>query len=129
MTLAAGNAMLGYLIENPGFYEELNTKGDKIRTEFNAFARAENLPGTMAGIGSLFQTHIQPPPVTRPRQALDQDHEALRDFQLFLRYNGVFIPRVHLGIVSPAHSDEDVDEIIRVHQLSLDSCVRAQQDG
>jgi glutamate-1-semialdehyde 2,1-aminomutase len=127
MTLAAGNAMIGYLMENPNVYEDMKSKGDRIRAEFNEFARAENLPGTMAGIGSLFQTHIQHPPVTRPRQALEQDHEALRDFQLYLRYNGVFIPRVHLGIVSPAHSEEDVGEIIKAHQRSLEACVAAQE--
>jgi glutamate-1-semialdehyde aminotransferase len=83
----------------------------------------------MAGVGSMFQTHIQPPPVTRPRQALDQDQEALRDFQLYLRFNGVFIPRVHLGIVSPAHSQKDVDAIIEVHQRSLEACIAAQKNA
>jgi glutamate-1-semialdehyde aminotransferase len=60
---------------------------------------------------------------------LDQDLEALRDFQLYLRYNGVFIPRVHLGIVSPAHDQADVDAIIEAHQLSLEACVAAQQNA
>lgn len=113
-------------MENPEVYQNMNSKGDQIRTEFNAFAQAENLPATMSGVGSMFQTHIQPPPVTQPRQALDQDFEALRDFQLYLRYNGVFIPRIHLGFVSPAHSQADVEAIIEAHQLSLRACLEAQ---
>ncbi len=46
-----------------------------------------------------------------------------------LRYNGVFILRVHLGIVSPDHSRADVEAIIEVHQLSLEAYVAAQQNA
>jgi len=126
MTLAAGNATIGFLMDNQKVYDEMAVRGDHLRNSFNEFARAKGLPGTMTGIGSMFQVHLREAPVTKPRDLLQQDEEALRDFQLYLRLNGVFIPRIHLAFLSAVHSDEDVEKAITANQLSLEASVAAK---
>lgn len=121
LTLAAGYALLGYLMENSHIYDELNAKGDRLRNGFNEFARAKGWPATMTGVASLFQTHFKEPPIETPRDTLDQHYDALGDLQLYLRLNGVFIPWIHLGFLSAAHSEEDVEEVLRVHQIAVES--------
>jgi glutamate-1-semialdehyde 2,1-aminomutase len=92
LTLAAGYALLGYLMENQHLYQELNAKGDRLRDGFNEFARAKGWPATMTGLASVFQTHFKEPPIETPRDTLD-----------------------------PAHSDENVEEVLRVHQIAVES--------
>jgi glutamate-1-semialdehyde 2,1-aminomutase len=125
MTLAAGNAVLRFLMEHPETYPQLAARGDHLRSRVNEFARAKGLPAIMTGLCSLFQTHLTAPPVVKPRDLAAQDFEALRDFQLFLRYNGLFIPRIHLAFLSTAHTDEDVEKAITAHQVSLEACLAA----
>jgi len=126
-TLAAGNALLGHLMDNPQIYDELNAKGDFLRSGFNEFAQAKGLPATMTGIASLFQTHIKHPPVEKPRDLIGQHEDALNDLQLFLRLNGVFIPFLHLAFLSAAHSQQDVEEVLRIHQVSVEACLAMHQ--
>ncbi len=128
MTLAAGNATISFLMENPQIYDEMAAKGKYLRDRVNEFARRKGLPGVIVGVGSIFQTHLRADPVTKPRDLLDQDFEALRDFQLYLRLNGVFIPRIHNGFISAAHSDEDIEMIIRAHQVALEASVTAKRE-
>jgi glutamate-1-semialdehyde 2,1-aminomutase len=124
LTVAAGNALLTYLMEHPEIYGQLEAKGSYLRGRFNEFAQARGFPATMTGVGSLFQTHLQPPPVTKPRDLLREDFEARYRFALQLRLNGVFIPApIHLAFISPAHSDQDVDNILKAHQDALEACV------
>jgi glutamate-1-semialdehyde 2,1-aminomutase len=125
LTLAAGHALLGYLMDNRHIYDELIEKGDRLRNGFNDFARSKGLPATMTGVASLFQTHLKEPPIENPRDTLDQHYDSLGDLQLYLRLNGVFIPWLHLAFLSAAHSMEDVEEVLRVHQISVESSLKA----
>ena len=123
MSVAAANAMLDYLIANPQIYDDLEEKGDYLRAGFNDFAQARGLPATMTGVGSMFQTVLAEPPVTKPRDLIREDAKAVEEFALRLRLNGVFIPApLHLALLSPAHSSEDVDEVLEAHQDALLAC-------
>jgi len=123
MTIAAGNAMLDYLMANRHIYEDLAEKGDYLRTEFNAFAKAKGLPGTMTGIGSMWQVYLTPNPVTKPRDRMTENLDALRNFELMLRLEGVFIPSpLHLAFISPAHSADDIETILAALKRSLQAC-------
>jgi glutamate-1-semialdehyde 2,1-aminomutase len=123
MTIAAANAMLDYLMDNPQIYDDLEEKGDFLRDGFNEFAQAKGLPATMTGVGSMFQTVLAEPPVTKPRDLIREDAEAVEEFALRLRLKGVFIPApLHLALLSPAHSEQDVKKILRAHQEALLAC-------
>ena len=49
--------------------------------------------------------------------------DAMRDLQLFLRFNGVLIPWLHLFLTSAAHTDEIVDELLEVFKISTESAL------
>lgn len=125
LTLAAGHALLGYLMENGHIYDELIEKGDRLRNGFNDFAKSKGMPATMTGVASLFQTHLKEAPIEVPRDTLDQHNDSLSDLQLYLRLNGVFIPWLHLAFLSAAHSEEDVEQVLRVHQVSVEASLKA----
>jgi glutamate-1-semialdehyde 2,1-aminomutase len=125
LTLAVGNAVLSYLKENPQVYKELSDKGDRLRNGFNQFAREKGWPAFMTGAGSMFQIHLKESPITKPRDLLGRLDAPLSDLQLYLRLNGVFIPWLHLAFLSVAHGDEDVEEVLGIHQVAVESCLAA----
>jgi len=124
VTLAAGYAMLGYLMENPQIYDELERKGNRVRSGFNDYMAAKDLPMCMTGIASFFETHAKRPPVKSARELLDQNTEVLYDMQLYLRLNGVHIAWLHDAFISAAHSDEDVDHVLRAHIQAAESALK-----
>ena len=122
MTLAAGNAFLDYVMSHPRIYTEMEERGDYLRNSFNEYARTKGYPATMTGVGSMWQVHMAPPPIVNPRDRIKEDAQALMEYALRLRLEGVFIPApLHLAFISPAHSSEDVDELIRALKASLDA--------
>ena len=123
MTLAAGTAMLKHLRGNPQIYNDLTRKGDRLRNGFNEWTQSKGYPAFMTGVASMFQIHLKDSPITQPRDLIGQLSEPLSDLQLYLRLNGVFIPWLHLAFISDAHSDEDIEEILRVHQVAVEACL------
>ena len=125
MTLAAGTAMLKHLRANPQIYDNMTRKGNRLRDGFNEWAQSKGYPAFMTGVTSMFQIHLKDTPIHQPRDLIGQLGDPLSDLQLYLRLNGVFIPWLHLAFISDAHSDEDIEEIIRVHKISVEACLRA----
>lgn len=122
MTVAAANAFLDYVMANQGIYAEMEAKGDYLRNSFNEYAEKKGYPATMTGVGSMWQIHMSPPPVVKPRDKVNEDQEALVEYALRLRLEGVFIPApLHLAFISTAHTDEDVEEILRALKAPLDA--------
>ena len=124
VTLQNSIALMDYLMENnPGVYDDLAAKGDRLRTEFNDFARAKGLPANMTGLGSMWQVHMTDKPVKKPRDRVGIDKDAEEEFNLRIRLQGIFVPEhSHIAFISTAHTDEDIDELVRVLQLSLEQC-------
>jgi glutamate-1-semialdehyde 2,1-aminomutase len=125
MTLGAGYATLGYLMDNPQIYDELEVRGNRLRDGFNEWAQEKGYPVGMTGTGSMFQTHMQALPLEVPRDLKGQHVGAHYDMQLYLRMNGVFLPWLHLAFISAAHSESDVEEVLRVHKLAAESSLKA----
>jgi len=123
MTLAAGNAMLGYLMENRQIYAELARKGDRLRNGFNDYAKDKGLTACLTGVGSFFQSHLRAAPVNTPRDMLEQSMDAIYDLQLLLRMNGVFVPWFHDAFISTAHTDEIIEEVLRAHKESAEAAL------
>ncbi len=126
LTLAAGNAMLKYLMDNPGVYDDLAAKGDHLRGGFNRWAAKQGCSATMTGLGSLFQVHLKPAPISRPRHLVGQPQEALHDLQLHLHMNGLFLPWNHMAFISTTHQNKDVEFILQVHKNAVEASLGAQ---
>ncbi len=128
VTLANSIAMLDYLTENnPEIYTNLSAKGDYLRSSYNDFAKAKGIPSTMTGVGSMWQVHMIEPPVTKPRDRVKEDMEAVEEFNLRVRLDGIFIPEhSHIAFISPAHTEADMEKLIRVFQASLEKCFQGK---
>jgi glutamate-1-semialdehyde 2,1-aminomutase len=125
MTLAAGKAVVKHLKENPQIFTGLEANGEILRGGFNGWAQSKGIPASMTGAGSMFQIHLKDSPVAKPRDLLGRLDGPLGDLQLHLRLNGVFIPWLHLAFISAAHTEQDVEQVLHVHQASVEACLTA----
>ena len=66
----------------------------------------------MMNAHSMLHLHFGTQPLEGARD-IDTSHaKAEAEFYLHLLYHGVIVPGVHIGFVSAAHSDEDIDQIV-----------------
>jgi glutamate-1-semialdehyde 2,1-aminomutase len=115
-SLGVGTAMLDYLVENKDtIYPDLQRKGNRLRDGFNEHMQLKNLPASMTGTGSFFQTHMKPLPIVKPRDLGGQLGDALYDMQLFLSYYGIHVAWFHDAFISSAHSNEDIEYVLQAH--------------
>jgi glutamate-1-semialdehyde aminotransferase len=119
LTLATGAATLKYLQENPHIYDDMMAKGEFLRNGFNEWTASEGYPFCMTGIGSMFQIHAKADLPVVPRDLLGQDEQALSELQLHFRLNNVLLPWMHLAFFSAAHSQADIEEILRAFKASV----------
>jgi glutamate-1-semialdehyde 2,1-aminomutase len=121
LTLTTGAAMLKYLQENRQIYADMMTKGEYLRNGFNEWCESKGYPFCMTGIGSMFQIHAKADLPVLARDLLGQDEEALAELQLHFRLNNVLVPWMHLAFFSAAHSQEDLEEMLRAFKASVEA--------
>jgi glutamate-1-semialdehyde 2,1-aminomutase len=119
LTAVAGLAMLHYLkAHRKEVYPLLESKGEKVRKGVQKALDREGVNGVVTGVGSLFQTHF-------PHQkgvSLDSPHSIHQltdiekrevEFRIRMLNHGVHVMHGG-GCLSIAHSDEDIEKIIKV---------------
>jgi glutamate-1-semialdehyde 2,1-aminomutase len=118
--VASGLAMLTTLKQKKDhLYDYINRQGDRLRNEVNQFCQQNGMDARVTGIGSTFFTHFTKKEIHSTRDLAGQNLEARGAFYPHLLKNGVFIPDVHLGFLSAAHSEKDVDAVIQAHKKAL----------
>jgi len=123
ITLNNSIAMIDHLKENnPFLYQDLAAKGDRLRDSFNDFAREKGIPACMTGIGSMWEVHMSESFVV-PRDRVKDNQEAVEEFNLRVRLEGIFVPEhSHIAFISTAHSEQDIDILIQVLKTNLLRC-------
>lgn len=121
LSMAAGKAVLTYLQENPGVFDDINGKGERLRSSFNAYASEHSYPVRMLGCGSLYQLFFTIEGAGVLSDFSYASRQAESGFYLHLLNRGVFIHATHRCFVSAAHSEEDVSSI-------LEACIGALED-
>ena len=111
--------MLKYLQGNRHIYDDMMAKGEFLRNGFNEWTASKGFPFCMTGIGSMFQIHAKADLPVVPRDLLGQDEQALAELQLHFRLNNVLVPWMHLAFFSAAHSQEDIEEMLRAFKASV----------
>ena len=120
VNLASGLAMLNHLKENKEhLYPYVNRQGDRLRNELNQFCQKNEMGARVAGVGSMFFTHFTKNELHSCRDLAGQNLPARDAFYPHLLKNGVFIPDVHLGFLSAAHTEKDVSTVIQAHKNAL----------
>jgi glutamate-1-semialdehyde 2,1-aminomutase len=108
LAVAAGLAMLRYLIAHPEVYETLEARAAELT--------AWTPPGvTVNRVGSMFTFFFSPEPVTDWESAKKCDTARFGKFFHFLLERGVYIApsQFEAGFVSAAHSEEDIRETVK----------------
>jgi glutamate-1-semialdehyde 2,1-aminomutase len=121
LTMVAGAATLQHLLDHPGIYEEMDRLGNKLRDGVNRFCQEKELPVQMTGVGSMFCTHFTDKKIESARDLADTNAKAAEAFYPHLLKEDVFIPNIHMGFISSAHSEEDVERIILAHCKALEA--------
>ena len=73
----------------------------------------------MMSAQSLFYLRFQRAQINSSRDIDSSLHDAEIQFYLHLLDRGVIVPGIHLGFMSTAHTDEDVDLIVDAMKESL----------
>ena len=120
MTMAAGHAQLGLLIEDPNQYVRLNNLGERVRSGITSALDEVGVTGHVTGVGSIWGIHFTP---SEPHNVRDQraaNHDTNRILAAYLLLEGVLTSSpVHLSFLSTAHTEDDVDEVVAAHVRAL----------
>ena len=127
LTLTTGAATLKYLQENSDIYADMMAKGEFLRNGFNEWCASKEYPFCMTGIGSMFQIHAKADLPVVPRDLLGQDEDALAELQLHFRFNNVLLPWMHLAFFSAAHTQEDLEEMLRAFKASVEGVMNSRK--
>lgn len=127
VTMAAGNAQLRLLSDDPSHYQTLNTLGERIRTGITGALNEVGAAGHVTGVGSMWGLHFTP---TAPRNVRDQkagDHSLNVLLAARLLLEGVLVSSpYHLNFLSSVHTEDEVDEVVAAHVRAL---MRMRKDG
>jgi len=119
LTLTTGAATLKYLQDNSDIYPDMMAKGEFLRNGFNEWCASQGYPFCMTGIGSMFQIHAKADLPRLPRDLIGQDEDALAELQLHFRLNKILLPWMHLAFFSAAHTQQDIEEMLRAFKASV----------
>lgn len=119
--IMAGSAFLD-VISEPGFYEELLARCDRLYLGINEIMSRLALPGRVQGRGARCSFLFGPPSereVRRYSDLVDNGWAVLNRFYRACLAHGLYLhPMQHHGI-SSAHTDEDIDRALEAIEAAL----------
>ena len=108
LALATAKASLEYFKEmGPQLQERLNAKGQYIATSLNALCNRLKVPMFIAQFGSLWRIRFM------------EEYPYMELFFILMRYKGIHIIEGFPCFMTEAHTDEDMQNIIRCFEESL----------
>jgi len=110
ISMTAGLATLE-ILEDGTLINRLNTLGEKIREKLREIFEAKGVDVQVTGAGSLFQTHFTRENVKDARAVFNADRKKLVKYHLSLISKGVFFLPTHVGALSTAHSESDIEKL------------------
>ena len=114
LTMAAGLATVRHLRKNAkSIYPSLEKAGGRARAGVDREFREHGIETHTTGLGSLFLTHFGAEPV-RAEETSKEDKELQKRYALAMMAEGIFILPGHPGGISTAHTEKDVDELVRL---------------
>jgi glutamate-1-semialdehyde 2,1-aminomutase len=107
LAVAAGLAVLDYLIQNPGIYDTLEQRAAALCAQPPAGV-------TVNRVGSMFTWFFTPGPVTDYESAKKSDTQAFSRFFHHMLERGVYLApsQFEAAFVSAAHSDDDIKRTV-----------------
>lgn len=112
ITMTAGLATLR-ILEDGKVTGRLNKLGDKIKAEIQQVFGRKAIDIQTTGVGSLFNIHFTKECIKDPQAASRADKKKAFDYNLTLIANGVFFLPTHSCALCTAHSEEDLEKLLR----------------
>jgi glutamate-1-semialdehyde 2,1-aminomutase len=110
ISMTAGLATLK-ILEDGQLIDKLNNVGGKIREKLREIFEANGVDVQVTGAGSLFGILFTKEEVKDARAASKADKKKQINYHLNLITNGVFFLPKHIGALSTAHSEDDIDKL------------------
>lgn len=108
LALATANATLNYFSEcGPGLQQELNQKGSYLSSALNAICVKLDVPMYIAQYCSLWRIHFT------------EEYSFVELFFALMRFKGIHILEGFPCFLTTAHTQEDLDEIIRCFEAAI----------
>jgi len=118
VSMAAGLAMLAEL-ETGNVHPYINSLGENLREGLRDVFNRLNIAGQVTGIGSIYQAHFGDHPIRNRRDILRSNLAMQREFCFGLTVHGVLQPPGHPGVVSAAHTREEIEQIVTAAERVL----------
>ncbi len=123
--MAAGNAQLGVLLEDPEHYVRLNRLGDRVRAGLGQVIEGLGIDAHVTGTGSLWGTNFTHAAPASRRDQVGANKAVAAVASSYLLAQGVLVSApLHLGFLSTAHTDSDVDRVVEAHEHAFSAMVR-----
>lgn len=120
LTCAAGLAQLGILREDPQIYARLQRMTDNLVAELQNVVRRHSIACQVSGYRSLFTLSFRH---RKPRYYRERfsgsDVRANIALAYFMRRAGVYMAELHTYFIGAAHSDKDIDDVVRAFEKSV----------
>ena len=113
ISMAAGVAMLDEL-EKRDIYEYIAGLGNKVREGIRDAASSAGFKVLPAGVGSIFHVHFTDRPIRDKRTSMKADPAKQYEFSMGMISKGVLLPPAHPGFICAAHTDADIDQVLRI---------------
>jgi glutamate-1-semialdehyde 2,1-aminomutase len=110
ITMTAGLTTLK-ILQDGSLIDKLNKTGDKIRNELHCIFETAPVNAQVLGVASLFGVHFTKEKIKNARAIPAADKKKLMDYHLRLIANGVFFLPTHIGALSTAHSEDDIEKL------------------
>jgi glutamate-1-semialdehyde 2,1-aminomutase len=100
-------------------YSCIDNLAEKLRVGIQQIATEHGFEMHITGIGSMFYVHFNSGPVRNMRDKLKDDAVKNREFSMGMIVHGVYLQPVHPAATCFAHSEKDIDQILRVAEKVL----------
>ncbi len=101
------------MLEDGSIQKDLNSKGEKIRSELLDVFESKEIDVFMGGLGSIISVHFTKEEVRDIRAAFRADRKRLLEYHLYLISRGIFFLPGHIGALCIAHTEEHFDKLIK----------------
>jgi len=110
------------LLEDGHLLNQLNRQGGKIRQQLHDIFEKGNIDVCITGVSSIFQTHFTREEVRDVRSAFQADRTKLTDYHMYLIAHGVFFLPTKIGVLSRAHTKEDLNKFLLETENYVNKC-------
>jgi len=118
------------LDEHPEIYDRIGKLGERARSGVEQALNEAGVPALSTGVGSMFLTHFLKTPGAEVKSIRDvasnTDRVRLQDYHLELMNHSVFFLPTHIGMVSSAHTAEEIERLIQATRESA-ALIRSQE--